>query len=85
MRAQGSSRGTLIPSPRAMIKLRMPHSGTYNVSKCPVVARGEGWALLELIDALTSLHRFVGNESSMFRHTLGLLEQNFSHPHCLET
>ena len=48
-----SPRGRLMPSPRAAIKLRMPHPGTDNLSKCPAVSRGGGgWAPLELIDAL---------------------------------
>ena len=57
--ARGSPRGRLMPSPRAAIKLRMPHPGTDNMSKCPAVARGGGgWALLELIDALTYVIAF---------------------------
>ena len=55
-----SPRGRLMPSPRATIKLRMPHPGTDNLSKCPAVARGGGggWAPLELIDALTYVIAF---------------------------
>ena len=34
--------GGLMPSPRAAIKLRMPHPGTDNLSKCPAVALGGG-------------------------------------------
>ena len=41
-----------MPSPRAAIKLLMPHPRDWHLSKCPVVARGGGWAPLELIDAL---------------------------------
>ena len=45
-------------SPRATIKLGMPHRWDDNVSKCPAVARrggggwgGWGWALMEATDA----------------------------------
>ena len=53
-----SPQGRLMPSPRAAIKLRMPHPGTDNLSKCPAVGHLPIWAPLELIDALTFVIAF---------------------------
>ena len=49
--ARGRPRGTLMPSPRAARKFRMPHLQDWQREQMPLGCPGEGWAPLELIDA----------------------------------
>ena len=39
-----------IPGSRAVQNVQMPTTGADKAGKCPTVARGEGWAQVELTD-----------------------------------
>ena len=52
-------RGWQIPGPRGSTKFTNAHPRTDKADKCPVVARGVGWAQLELNDALYSYLRLA--------------------------
>ena len=49
-----NGRGTQMSSPRAAIKLRMPHPRDWQREQMPRGCPGGGWALLELTDALAN-------------------------------